>query len=659
MTDRIGLKTGWHRSLVADRIARAIYAYAGRTGRAVGHTTVRKGMALLPAPVVEAITQTLCREFASRAGTQPSQSELRRLAFLYGVFPQDPNLIALTFRVNVYPDTNARAIEHLLARMTPDMDRRDDLNVMRLFYIHKTSPAGFDPQQFQRITFDAIQHDGILVDIWRILFIKFVMEKMDAGPFDKSIVRYYVEIESDPNILYSILYILFDKFNRLNDLDALAAVVAVAQFKSSAEGLAIAYFFLVSFGFEAQAEALKESRRGLPNAPLHPMSIKGRLAPRPVSAASDDWAADDQIDPAYAALTWAWRDAELQKVEIRTRLARELRAASPRAPDAPAEPRLLVAFFGQMRFPEATLPGVRDWILNDFAAHAAEVDLTFAICTWRETGGKVFLPNDHIDTIGGFLSPPIITLLKSLGCCTISDIRPHCPRVVSKILDQAHVSTEIDESRIARDFPGETYFDVDSEAGYMRALGQTIAEAVDGNKMLMNQGRMISRISAVKQILATIDRSRPAPTHVLFIRPDLCDLSGSLASVFQQMRGRSNWAVVDQDAYAQVVEGVGDRFILADRLAADEIAGIGPYTQRIFDGVDPESALRRKRLEPHQMLRSLMFEASIDIQTVSRRTVGWNLFRGAVNPDTVLAELRVDVAHMADGTLKEAFTARL
>jgi hypothetical protein len=659
MTDRIGLKTGSDRSRVADRIARAIYAYAGRTGRAVGHATMRKGMALLPAPVVETITQALCREFAGRAGTQPSESELQRLAFLYGVFPQDPNLIALTFRVNVYPDTNARAIEHLLARVTPDMDRRDDLNVMRLFYIHKTSPAGFDPQQFQRIAFDALRHDGILVDIWRVLFIKLVMEKMDAGTFDKSIVRHYMEIEGDPNILYSILYILFDRFNRLNDLDALAVVVAQARFKTSAEGFAVAYFFLVSFGFAAQAKALEDAHRDLPNALLHPLFIKGRLAPRPVSAAFDDAAVDDRIDPAYAALTWAWRDAELEKAEIRTRLARQPRAASPRAPDAPAKPHLLVAVFGQMRFPEATLPGVRDWILNDFAAHAAEVDLSFAICTWRETGGKVFLPDDHIDTIGGFLSQPVIALLKGLGCCTISDIRPHCPRVASKILDQAHVGTEIDEGRIARSFPGETTFDVDSEAGYMRALGRTLSDAVDGNTMLMNQGRMLSRISAVTQILATVDRSRPAPTHVLFIRPDLCDLSGSLACVFQQMRGRSNWAVVDQDAYAQVVEGVGDRFILADRSAAEEIAGIGTYTRRIFDGADPESLLRRKRLEPHQMLRSLMFEASIDIRTVSRRIVGWNLFRGAVNQDTVLAELRVDVAHMADGALKAAFMERL
>jgi hypothetical protein len=104
------------------------------------------------------------------------------------------------------------------------------------------------------------------------------------------------------------------------------------------------------------------------------------------------------------------------------------------------------------------------------------------------------------------------------------------------------------------------------------------------------------------------------------------------------------------------VEGVGDRFILADRSAAEEIAEIGTYTRRIFDGADPESVLRRKRLEPHQMLRSLMFEAGIDIRTVSRRIVGWNLFRGAVNPETVLAELRVDVAQMADGAIKAAFT---
>jgi hypothetical protein len=456
--------------------------------------------------------------------------------------------------------------------------------------------------------------------------------------------------------LYSILYNLFQKFNRLDDLEALAAVVSGARITSSADGFAVAYFFLMSFGFDIHAKALEAAHQDLPNANLHPMFIKGRLAPRPVSAPPEECADDDGIDPAYAALTWTWRDAELQKVEIRTRLARQPRAAPSRVPE---KLHLLVAFFGQMRFPEETLPGVRDWILTDFARNAAEIDLTFAVCTWRETGGKVFLPDDHIDTSGVFLSTRIIELLKSLGCCTISDIRPYCPRAVSKILDQTHVSTEIDEGRIARCFPGETYFDVDTEAGYMRALGRTLSEAVEGNKMLMNQGRMFSRISSVEQILSKVDRSRPTPTHVLFIRPDLCDLSGSLASVFQQMRGRSNWAVVDQDAYAQVVEGVGDRFILADRLAADQIVGIGAYTRRIFEGANPDSALRRKRLEPHQMLRSLMFEESVDVRTVSRRVVGWNLYRGTLNQEAVLAELRIDVSHMAEGALREAFTARL
>ncbi|CAM3022836.1 hypothetical protein JHFBIEKO_3123 [Methylobacterium mesophilicum] len=660
MTDRVPSSASPHQSYVTQWIAKALYDYAGLTKKVFGHRIVRACMSYMPSRPTEKITRALCRTFALRAGIQPTRIELERLAFLYGVFPQDQNIFTLTFRVNLYPNTNDHAINHLLDRMTLEMDLRDDLSLMRLFYEHKTSSAGFDLQRFQRVDFDRINHDGVLVDIWRILFIKLVMEKLNVcKPFDKDGVRNYIEIEPDPNIIYTVLYIVFDRFNRLNDLSSLAAVVEKARFKTSVEGFAIAYFFLVSFGFNAQAEMLEKNHSDLPKAYLHPLYIKGKLSPQPLSAASPPPHRIAPINREYSALIWAWRDAELEKIEIGTRLALQDREFSPSTRDLPSKPYLLVALFGQMRFPEATLPGLRDWILNDFSTHAPEVDITFAVSTWHETGGKVFLPDDHIDTIGGFLSAEIIELLKSLGCCTISDVKVHCPRVASKILDQKQTKDLIDEREIALHFPGETYFDVRSEASYMRALGQVISDASDGNKMLMNQGRMIARIGSVGQILAKLDRSRSTPTHVLFIRPDLCNVSGSLASIFQQMRGRVNWSVVDQDAYAQVVEGVGDRFILADRSAANRISEIEAYTRQIFYDENPENKLRRKRLEPHQMLRSLLFEASVDVFTVSRHIVGWNLFRGAVNQETILAELRTDISLMADSSRKEAFLARL
>ncbi|MBE7202573.1 MAG: hypothetical protein INR70_32885 [Parafilimonas terrae] len=657
MTDRTSTGAGFYARSPAEVVARALYAYAGRTGHVLGHRALRRCAGLLPGRLVAQITGALCRNFGRQSGPQPTTRELQRLAFLYGVFPRDPNLIALTFRVNVYPDTNAHAIEHLLARIPPGADSRDDLTILRLFYAHKTAPAGFDPDQFQALDVAKIRHDGVLADIWRVLFIKFVMEKMEfCAHLNKSNVRIYAEIERDPNILYAILYIIFDRLNRQNDVASLADILGAAEFGDSAEGFAITYFFLVSFGFEAQAAALDTAHARPPNADRHPLYIKGKFAPRSIAAVSEDSVRGARVDPAYADLTWAWRDAELQKAEIRARLA-----SGPPAPSSvagPTRPHLLVAVFGQMRFPGETVPGVRDWILEDFAA-AGDIDITFAVSTWRETGGKVFLPDDHIDTIGGFLSPSILDLLKSLGCCTISDVRPYCPRVVSKIVDQRQVAVEVEEQAIARFFPGETVFEIGSEAGYMAGLGRTIAAEFGSNTMLMNQGRMISRIGAVSRLLETVDASTTPPTHVLFVRPDLCDLSGSLADVFRQMRDRSHWAVVDEDAYAQVVEGVGDRFILADRSAARQIAGIESYTKRIFDGAAPEKSLRRKRLEPHQMLGSLLFEAGVDVVTVPRRRVGWNLFRGAVNRETVLAELRIDVADMADMARKAAFAARL
>nr|WP_128083299.1 hypothetical protein [Methylobacterium sp. B34] len=641
----------------AEYVALMIYRIADKGLGKLDRRLTKILVGRIPAQWSSEITNFLCRKFRSQAGTQPSRRELERLAVLCELFPKDLNLIALAFSVNLYPDTNNAVIEYLLSRIQGRLESRDDLKLMYQFYLHKNRSDKFSVNRFKDVDFASVSGDMVLVDIWRILFITCLFSRAEIyQDFSMKLLTHYLKVETDPNIFYSALYALFNHFNSVYNLSALTDMLSKTTFETSSEKFAISYFFLISFGFFAEATLLEEAHKVLPGATLHPMYIKGKLAPFNIDARDMALARPFAIDPNYSASRWLWRDAELQKLEIETRLQ-----SRPLNVELKSEKskniHLLVAFFGQMRYPEKTLATIQSWVLSDFSSMDEKVDITFAVSTWRETGAKVFLPDGHIDTIAGFLSSDVMSLLKILGCCTISDVGKFCPRVAAKILASARLHEQINEDYISKICPDVKYSIIEPQENYMISMGSDIVDEYNGNQMIVNQGRMMSRIGAFEEVLGDMDRRQTPASHILFIRPDLCDLSGSLAEQFLQIRHRTNWAIVDEDAYAHVVEGVGDRYILADRYAADRVVEIDDYVKAMLNSGPAVKNLRKKRLEPHQMLRSLLFENSVDVYTVPRRTVGWNLYRGDLNREAISLEMERDIACMLDEQLKKEFLA--
>ncbi|WP_147853075.1 hypothetical protein [Methylobacterium sp. WL18] len=604
------------------------------------------------------LTAALNRMLSDQLRQGLSTIELERLAAIYGLFPDNADLTALILKLNVYPETNVQIVEHLLERATFAAQSRPDIKLMRLFYLGKSGSSLFSLNLYRDIEFTKIRHDLVLLDIWRICTIKCIVELPEYyTDFCLDDFIAYVSVETDPNVLYSVLYALSNQHALSIELSVVADALSQVTFDKSVECFAVTYFFLTSFGFGAQAKRLEKSYKQQLDAATHPLYIKAMAAPQDVSFSTSPPQNFEPFGSLNLRIDWIWKDTALQALEIKTRLDKHARSAPSFPSGIKNRKHLLVAFFGQMRFADATLSAISEWVLRDFEEDDVDVKITFGISTWKRTGAKIFLLNDHIDTIAGFLPGVVLRALKDYGCCTLSDVAVICPRVVRKILESNDSKSEVDFGHLKSMLVNEVYTTVSDECEFMSALGGDISSSCDADTHLLNQGRMITRIGAVRDILADVDREQGVVTHVLFIRPDLCDLSGSIASVFRQMDGQTNWAVVDEDFYAQVVEGVGDRYILCDRPAANTILNIDKKTADVFSGNSPELNLYKQRLLPHRMLRTVLFEGCVHTYTVSRSAIGWNLFRGNLTALMLEPELSADANEIKDLHLRTEILA--
>ncbi|MCJ2048974.1 hypothetical protein [Methylobacterium sp. J-070] len=645
---------------IAVGCAAAILTVARAPGWKIARKLLSTLLSVLPAGLTAKIATALSRELSRQFKAGLSAAGLERLAFAYSLFQQDAEIASLILRLNLYPETSNEVVEYVLSHATQAVRSRPDVKLMELFYHAKTGSASFTLARFRELSFSAIRHDPVLTDIWRICSVKCIVEMPTYyATFDLEAFINYIGIESDPNVLYSVLYALSNQHALSVPLSEVADALTRVQFSASAECFAITYFFLISFGFDRQAAELERAQGSMPRAMQHPMYLKGRMAPQNVSA---DTYRNQDFEPEKLSgdhLNWIWRDAQLQNLEIESRFRRRLVQEVAPINLNRRRRHLFVAFFGQMRFADKTLSAIRDWILQDFTTHCGDLKITFGLSTWQRTGAKTFLLTDHIDVIAGFLPAEVLRALKDFGCCTIEDAASLCPRSVRQIIGGNNVRTEIDLSSLQAMLSSKLYSIVATDEEFMAALGNDISNSCEADPHLLNQGRMITRIGAVGDMLNQVDREQGEATHVLFIRPDLCDLQGSLASVYQQLSDQTNWAAVDEDFYAQVVEGVGDRYILCDRRAAEVVVGILDKTRSIFDGSLAGHDLYKRRLYPHRMLRTVLFEGGVKTFTVSRWVVGWNIFRGSLNAETIRPSLIADAQELGDPRLKDKILAAI
>ncbi len=330
-------------------------------------------------------------------------------------------------------------------------------------------------------------------------------------------------------------------------------------------------------------------------------------------------------------------------------------------PAATAAPHLFIGFFGQLRFPHIVLPCLRSYLENDLQGFRQAGGLvSVGMATWNVAGQRRFNDWDGAGFIFPHLPPEITNIIMRYPVNKINDVKCLLPNTADKVIEQA-LSVEGINVDVLRNICDDALLtSIESDEFYVKHAGAVISARCGGDRNLVNQGRMWNRIGALRNLVAEAEIRREAPvTHGLLIRPDLRLQSGSICSLLTKSLDREpNWLFADHDAHAAFIEGLGDRYILADRVALDRVLD----GERLLlaaankDGVDQSYALR---FGAHQFLNTLLFEHGTQVTAISRDQIRFDLYRGEMSIDDLRDELVADRDRTTNLSLKEGLTALL
>ncbi|MDP4025844.1 hypothetical protein Q8W71_24745 [Methylobacterium sp. NEAU 140] len=614
---------------------------------------------LSAADLSEPLLRRIAEAYETEHGIAQSAAAQRDLLKVSRIFPGSKTLFARLLRLGVNADLDPE-IEPFIRRIAIEAVLRDpEIALLLLFQRIKHEHFAGAADDLRAIPFTAIDRDPLLIDVWRIASIHLIVrsETEYFATFQPAAFVRIIELERNPVILRELLMKLLYKPIAPHLIAETIERLATRVFDGAPENFAVVSFFLMTCGYLSEAAQLESVNTEFTQGRLHPLYLRAKLfplalgdAPRPVARADLERASQDP-DP------WYWPNADLLRAEIGARLATSS-APEPTAPGVGAgRTHLLVAFFGQMRFPARTLPGIKAWIDANVSGPERGVDVSYGVATWRETGSKVITPEDSFDYLLPYFPPGCEGALRRLGLARVADAPRVFPRFAERVLESlAGTSDVVSEAEIEGLLKTDVHFAIGRDAQFMADTGSLIADFAPGDRHMLNQGRMLDRIGAVGDLVEHLDHAGRPVTHLLFIRPDLHQLAGSLAACLDRMKPERNWAVLDQDHLAELMEGVGDRYILADRTAAAHVIGMRDKVRRLFRAV-PRDPLACSRLTPHQMLASVLFEAAVDVRTVSRSEIRWDFLRATVTWQDFLPALRADVEGMEEGPVKRDLLA--
>lgn len=347
-------------------------------------------------------------------------------------------------------------------------------------------------------------------------------------------------------------------------------------------------------------------------------------------------------------------------IELDARYNAGSKFALPRTPRAvvvgcfSSKPHVFVGLFGQMRFPNETLPK----LCQTLRSFLSDTELSFGVATWDKQGARkledfercVFVSEQLPEEIGQFCSSRAIT---SVGA--FSNIFPTLGDFLRR---RNNTGLTIDLATIERLCGGSIYSAIDPDDAFVSTVGTVIKDAFPGNPPMLNQGRMWNRIGKFREMLNLAEVQRGPVTDVVFLRPDL-QLSGDLAAVFQRLLDADHSdrrIFCDYDSHAINISGVGDRIFMAKRESA----------QRIIDGERiMQKALRERGaatyaynwlMTTHVYAQTLIYQHGCDPTSIDIDKFGLEIYRGRLTWNEIAAAATSDATGSPSADAREFLT---
>jgi len=365
--------------------------------------------------------------------------------------------------------------------------------------------------------------------------------------------------------------------------------------------------------------------------------------------------------------------AKLNGIEVRARkLRRERRtrqdfsaigalAPTYSASAADAGPHLYVGLFGQMRFGKYLLEPISTYLkaeLQGFVERGGS--LSFGVATWQDSGQRELQEADGYSFLQDLIPQPIADRLAAYRLMSVRDAMPLMPTITNRLLDECRHTQVIDAETLRSQFDRNAFISIDSDTTFLAEFGNRLTEVFGESTPLLNQGRMWNRIAAHRSLVQHAEAKAGRPvTHALLIRSDLTGLAGPLGQHLESriLSGATNWGMFDHDPHATYIEGVGDRYMITDRVAFDRLMdGYELMRSIVAPGTAVDPAYR-VRFFPHAHLRTILFEHGTEFHEILRSSIQFEIYRGRRTVEQLQAEIAQDADKSSDKDLRNFFAS--
>jgi hypothetical protein len=317
---------------------------------------------------------------------------------------------------------------------------------------------------------------------------------------------------------------------------------------------------------------------------------------------------------------------------------------------------IFVGFFGQLRFPEETLPRLADLFRTSFP----DTRISFGLATWDRQGVRV-LEDDHpVNFACEQLPTNFEAYCLANGIHSVRRFSEAFPSLAKFLQRRSEEGQRVDANLIQSLIGSHVHCAIDPDSYYMADAGAVVAEAYPNQPHMLNQGRMWSRIARLGQMLEQAEHDHGATTDVVLLRTDL-RTSGDMVKHVKMLidaDASDRRVLVDYDAHAIHITGVGDRFFFAKREAAARIFD----AQRVM-----QESLRRGGfiksvyywlMQAHSYPQTLLYQQGFDAINIYPSDFGVQIYRGRMDLSEVREWAEVDARESIDRKAR-AFLASL
>lgn len=586
----------------------------------------------------------------------------RLLAFLHRRWPQSDSFLIELLVINVLfdpqPDrvrsiaeelrTSAYVPSDIALLVSFDAARADDMETAWHFwdYVNREAEEG---GPFQ----DILGRTRLLLNCER-------------SPADEALVAFLETSASNDNLHMAIREAaFFNRFMLKHPVEATSAALLVAQrsFDMAAMGHSMAFFSATRQ--DAEFDTIHAQLEREPSAWAIPHFAKwsclhairtGDGAKANAALTRYRQATDNAVSQDLAPLSIAAAQAE--ELEARDEALSVQTDAGPRSDGRPS---IFVGIFGQLRDYQQTLPLLVEHLQRELTAGDDGYDVKFGLATWDKVGARPLSIRDGVAFYKDLMPFELHSVVDKSGSADGVALEQALPNITRRMIELSSdiAARPVTAEGVGTYLPEGALVRIDDDAGFQAEvarqlpaeLSEPMSHYVRGN---MNQLRMWSRIAALEDLAMRHENEAGRPfDYAILIRSDLVIDDGSISTLLAQADTPGSPVISDYDPHAEYIEGIGDRYFIAQRNAA----------QALFEGFDwllskvrtasPSSI----RLNPHEGASSMLFSTGRNASAA--KSIFYKLHRGRFALHDLTDAVAADASSVEDLRIRHALDAIL